>query len=338
MSKRKYLSILLSLLLVSCAPAAKVAPTTQVAATVAETAVERAEETVESTIETSAAVSESGSFDASSIPVYNGEWYVTVNNNIPFFSESDVKETSSYTFSQLDSLGRCGVAEGVLGKDLMPTGERGNIGMIKPSGWQTPQQKYDFVDGKYLYNRCHLIGWQFLGDVSNVKENLITGTRSFNTIGMLPFENKAAEYIRNTGHHVLYRVTPIFEKDNLVAEGVLMEAKSVEDAKLSFCVFVYNVEPGVDIDYATGKSALSESANTTETVSTETSVENTDHPKLSEVTDLSEYTYIVNINSKKIHKNTCESAKKISRENRRGYNGDIQDLLNSGFIEAKDCF
>lgn len=328
----KYSSILFSLFLIACSHAntnATIPAETETIPVVTnvETA---AEPIIEETSQTS-------TFDASQIPSYSGEWYTVMNNNVPFFTTDDLALTSSYTFSPLDSLGRCGEAKAVLSRDMMPTGERGKIGMIKPSGWQTPQQKYDFIDEKYLYNRCHLIGWQFLGDASNVSENLITGTRSFNTLGMLPFENSVAEYIRQTNHHVVYRVTPLFNGDNLVADGVLMEARSVEDATISFCIFVYNVEPKVEIDYKTGTSHLSEEAEvvTAETISAETDDK---YPELSEITDLSEYTYIVNLKSKKIHKNTCTNAAKISHNNRRGYNGDINKLLNAGYVEAKDCF
>ena len=187
------------------------------------------------------------------IPEYSDEPYVIINENEPNFSKEN-KSTESYEFySELDGFGRCGVAMANLGEDLMPTEERGKIGQIKPSGWQTI--KYDNVDGKYLYNRCHLIGFQLAGENAN-ERNLITGTRYLNTEGMLPFENLVADYIRETGNHVLYRVTPVFEGANLVASGVQMEAKSVEDDGEGICfnVYVYNVQPGIAIDYATGES------------------------------------------------------------------------------------
>ena len=178
-----------------------------------------------------------------------------INDNEPYFDQGDFTTKSFEEYSPLDDLGRCGVAFANIGEDIMPTKERGSIGMIKPSGWQT--KKYDFVDGKYLYNRCHLIGYQLSGENANEK-NLITGTRYMNTEGMLPFENEVADYVKDTGNHVLYRVTPVFEGDNLVADGVLMEAMSVEDRGLDieFNVFVYNVQPHVKIDYQTGKSSL----------------------------------------------------------------------------------
>ena len=193
------------------------------------------------------------SYDIDKIPEYSGEAYVIINNNIPEFTESDYLKDTFEEYSELDKLGRCGVAFANIGKELMPTEERGSIGMIKPSGWQTV--KYDIVDGKYLYNRCHLIGYQLTGENANEK-NLITCTRYMNAVGMLKFENMVANYIKETNHHVLYRVTPVFEGDNLVATGVQMEAQSIEDNEISFNVFVYNVQDGITIDYSNGNSYL----------------------------------------------------------------------------------
>lgn len=185
------------------------------------------------------------------IPAYSGSAYVAVNGNQPFFTEEEYTAASYETYSPLDDLGRCGPAMANVGRDLMPTEERGAIGSVKPTGWQTA--KYDFVDGKYLYNRCHLIGYQLTAENAN-KRNLITGTRYLNVTGMLPFENMVADYIKETNNHVLYRVTPVFDGDDLVAKGVLMEAWSVEDWGEGVCfnVYCYNVQPGVAIDYATG--------------------------------------------------------------------------------------
>lgn len=189
------------------------------------------------------------------VPEYSGQPYVIINDNEPYFDKDNLTTQSFEKYSSLDSLGRCGVAYANISEETMPTEKRGNIGMIKPSGWQI--KKYDFIDGKYLYNRCHLIGYQLSGENANEK-NLITGTRYMNTEGMLPFENQVADYVQETGNHVLYRVTPVFEGNHLVADGVLMEAMSVEDQglDLEFNVFVYNVQPGVKIDYATGNSQL----------------------------------------------------------------------------------
>ena len=187
------------------------------------------------------------------IPPWSGEAYVAVNGNIPFFVEEEYTTESYEFYSELDELGRCGMTMACIGTDIMPTEERGNIGSVKPSGWQSV--KYDCVDGKYLYNRCHLIGFQLCGENAN-KRNLITGTRYLNIEGMLPFEDMVADYVKETENHVLYRVTPIFNGDDLVAEGVLLEGWSVEDngEDICFCVYAYNAQPGIIIDYATGDS------------------------------------------------------------------------------------
>lgn len=187
------------------------------------------------------------------IPEYNGKDYVEINNNIPFFKEDEYTQKPFENYSQLDELGRCGVAYANICKDIMPPegDKRGDISMVKPTGWK--QKRYD---GQYIYNRCHLIGYQLSDEDAN-ELNLITGTRYFNVTGMLPFENKVAEYVKNNKNvHVLYRVTPVFKGDNLLANGVLMEASSVEDKgqSVSFNVFVYNIQPGISIDYKTGES------------------------------------------------------------------------------------
>lgn len=191
------------------------------------------------------------------IPPFDGTPYVEINGNIPDFDETDCTTESFESYSELDALGRCGVAFANVGIDLMPREERGSIGQVKPSGWHTV--KYDCVDGKYLYNRCHLIGYQLTGENANEK-NLITGTRYLNVEGMLPFENMVDDYVEATNNHVLYRVTPVYEGDNPVANGVLMEGWSVEDQGRGICfyVYVYNCQPGVEIDYATGESWLEE--------------------------------------------------------------------------------
>ena len=195
------------------------------------------------------------SYDLASIPEYSNANYVVLNNNEPNFTESDYTTDSFERYSELDSLGRAKVAYANIGVDLMPTEERGSIGQVKPSGWHLV--KYDIVNGKYLYNRCHLIGFQLTGENANEK-NLITCTRQMNTVGMLEFENKVANYIKSTNNHVLYRVTPIYKDDNLLANGVVMEAYSVEDSGegIKFNIFVYNVQDGIDIDYKTGDSKL----------------------------------------------------------------------------------
>lgn len=193
-------------------------------------------------------------YDISDIDKFTGYNYIELNGNIPVFEEIDTSK-SFEEYSELDSLGRAGSAFANIGVDLMPTEKRGSIGMIKPSGWHTI--KYDIVDGKYLYNRCHLIGYQLTGENANEK-NLITCTRQMNTKGMLDFENKVADYIKSTSNHVLYRVTPVYKNDNLIATGVIIEAKSVEDngEGILFNVFVYNIQNGIEIDYKTGESSL----------------------------------------------------------------------------------
>ena len=187
------------------------------------------------------------------IPPFSDMPYVAVNDNVPFFLPEELTEESYEFYSELDELGRCGVTMACIGVDIMPTEPRGDIGSVKPTGWHSV--RYDFVDGKSLYNRCHLIGFQLAGENAN-RKNLITGTRYLNVEGMLPFENLVADYVKETKNHVLYRVTPLFEEDNLVAHGVLMEGWSVEDEGegVCFCVYAYNVQPGVIIDYATGES------------------------------------------------------------------------------------
>lgn len=201
----------------------------------------------------------------SNLPAYSGEVYVELNNNLPSFKKSELTKKAFEKYSDLDDLGRCGAAYASVCKETMPTEERGEIGMIKPSGWQTV--KYDNVDGKYLYNRCHLIGFQLTGENAN-EQNLITGTRYLNVEGMLPFENMVADYVENTNNHVLYCVTPIFKGDNLLASGVQMEAYSVEDKGKGVCfnVYCYNVQPGITIKYSDGSSKLSDGTITSVTL------------------------------------------------------------------------
>ena len=205
-------------------------------------------------IQETVSTSQTISYDIEQIPEYNGKYYVIINNNEPNFTDEEKTTTSFEQYSNLDSLGRCGVAYANIGIDLMPTEKRGSIGMIKPSGWHTV--KYDNIDGKYLYNRCHLIGYQLTGENANEK-NLITCTRYMNTVGMLEFENKVANFIKETNSHVLYRVTPIFNGEDLLARGVQMEALSVEDngKGIKFNVFVYNVQDGININYSNGNSS-----------------------------------------------------------------------------------
>ena len=216
---------------------------------------ENASDTQESQQVTSATDASTGegtsAFSLREIPAYSGTPYTEVNGNKPYFTEADLTTQSFETYSELDSLGRCGVAYANVGQDLMPTEPRGEIGAVKPTGWHLV--KYDNVDGKYLYNRCHLIAYMLAAENAN-PQNLITGTRYLNVTGMLPFENEVADYVHSTGNPCMYRVTPFFKGDELVARGVEMEAESVKDQKISFHVFVYNIQPGIEIDYTTGNS------------------------------------------------------------------------------------
>lgn len=257
--------------------------------------------------------------DLSKISEFSGEAFVTINDNQPYFTEEDYTTDSYEYYSPLDDLGRCGVVMACIGEDIMPTGERGEIGQIKPTGWVTA--KYDFVDGKYLYNRCHLIGWQLTGENAN-EQNLITGTRYMNVEGMLPFENMVDDYIEETGNHVLYRVTPIFKDDELVARGVTMEAWSIEDNGEGICfnVYCYNNQPGVEIDYATGKSW--ESGNE---LTSATAMEN------------SEIQYVLNTKSKKIHLPDCSSVEKIQEENKEATEKSKEELLREGYEPCGRC-
>lgn len=250
---------------------------------------------------------------------YNGAPYSEINGNVPQFSADEITTVSFEHYAELDSLGRCGTATACIGRDIMPTEERGSIGQVKPSGWQLA--KYDVVDGKYLYNRCHLIGYQLTGENANVR-NLITGTRYLNVTGMLPFENSVADYVRETDNHVMYRVTPVFDGDNLVADGVQMEAYSVEDGGegISFNVYCYNVQPAVVIDYATGESYLSG-----ETPSSQASAES------------APITFVINKGTKKFHTPDCGSAKDIKPQNKKNYSGDRESLIESGYSPCSRC-
>jgi len=247
------------------------------------------------------------------VPEYSGEPYVVLSDNQPNFPEEDKTPESFEDYSELDELNRCGPAYACVGRETMPTEKRGNIGMVKPTGWQTA--KYDFVDGKYLYNRCHLIGYQLTAENANEK-NLITGTRYMNVDGMLPFENMIADYVKETDGHVLYRVTPIFDGDNLVASGVEMEAWSVEDQGEGVCfhVYAYNVQPDIVIDYATGESWLAGEDGPQETGE-----------------------YILNVSSKKFHRPDCSGAASMSKANRKEYTGSRAGLIAQGYEPCGQC-
>lgn len=272
----------------------------------------------------------SGTFQLSDIPEYSGSPYVAVNGNVPYFSESDLTDVSFESYSDLDALGRCGVAYASVSTDTMPTEKRGSIGEVKPTGWHN--KKYDFVDGKYVYNRCHLIGYQLTAENANEK-NLITGTRYLNVQGMLPFENMAADYVKETGNHVLYRVTPVFEGSNLVASGVLMEAESVEDKGegILYCVYVYNVQPGININYATGDSSAS---GTNQTAVTEQATQAVTQAASQQTSTES---YILNTNTKKFHRPSCSSVKQMKESNKKSSSESRDALIAAGYDPCKKC-
>ncbi len=258
--------------------------------------------------------------EAPATPTEDNAAYQVLNNNQPEFTEDEITAESFERYSDLDILGRCGVAIACIGKDIMPTEERGAIGQIKPTGWHTV--KYDHVDGKYLYNRCHLIGFQLTGENAN-ERNLITGTRYLNTEGMLPFENQVAEYVNNTGNHVMYRVTPIFEGNNLLASGVQMEGWSIEDNGKGVCfnVYCFNIQPGVEIDYATGESKEEQQTNDSESSQADQAVRN----------------YVLNTNSMKYHLPSCNSVNSINEDNVEIFNGTAEQLEGDGYTGCKNC-
>lgn len=280
------------------------------------------------------------------IPAYSGTPYTEVNGNQPYFTEEELTTQSFETYSELDSLGRCGMAYANVGQDLMPTEPRGEIGAVKPTGWHLV--KYDNVDGKYLYNRCHLIAYMLAAENAN-PQNLITGTRYLNVQGMLPFETKVCDYVKNTGNHVLYRVTPIFDGDNLLADGVLMEAYSVEDAGegICFCVFAYNVQPGIGIDYATGDNWAEGSGTYQSTAApaavetpapqpeTDTAVQIT--PESSAPQESQGITYVLNTNTMKFHYPTCSSVDDMKEKNKQIYTGSRDEVINMGYVPCKRC-
>ena len=312
-------------------------------------------------------------FSLEDVAAYTDQAYVAVNDNQPYFSEYDLTGQSDEFYSELDGLGRCGTACARVGVDLMPTEKRESISQVKPSGWQNA--KYDNVDGKYLYNRCHLIGFQLSGENANEK-NLITGTRYLNVDGMLPFENMIADYVKETENHVMYRVTPVFEGDNLVASGVLLEAQSVEDQgeDLQFCVYVYNVQPGITIDYATGASSSGEQSPESESQfraeeqnpetaspsrtgeqspepesqlrTEEQNMESASRPQAEEPQSELEAAqesapqgtdYILNTSTKKFHDPTCGSVKQMKESNKQVYTGSRDEVIAQGYDPCKKC-
>lgn len=248
------------------------------------------------------------------IPPYDGTAYVPVHGNVPYFTQEELTDQSFERYSELDALGRCGAACASIGQDLMPTEPREPIGSVRPSGWRTV--RYDgVVDGAYLYNRCHLIGFRLTGENAN-PQNLITGTRYLNIEGMRGVEGRVADYVSGTGNHVLYRVTPVFQGENLVADGVLIEGRSVEDggAGICFCVFAYNIQPGVEIDYATGESKL--------TPEGERALRRE---------------YIVDEGEGAFHLTDCPAVRSVEPERRRDFTGTRAQLEEEGYAPCVRC-
>lgn len=259
------------------------------------------------------------------VPEFSGNPYVIINDNVPFFTEDEITAESYESYAKLDGLGRCGEAVASIGIDLMPTEEReGSLSAVTPSGWINV--KYEIVSGGYLYNRAHLIGWQLTAETDN-KYNLITGTRFMNVDGMLPFENMVADYIEETENHVMYRVTPIFHGTELVARGVLMEAYSVEDEGdgICFCVYIYNSQPGIRINYTTGESKLDDG------------VPFPDSPAESIPDGAGEYKYVINTNTSKIHLISCQYADSIKDENKEFTNESLEELEEKYYARCGSC-
>ena len=278
---------------------------------------------VSETVSESAPFEAAGEIDFADIPKYSGSPYVEVSGNVPSFTDADLSSPAE-TYTPLDSLGRCGSAMAIVSRETMPTEERGSIGMVKPSGWHTVRYD-DLISDRYLYNRCHLIGYQLTAENAN-ERNLITGTRYLNVEGMLPFENEVARYVESTGNSVLYRVTPVFVGDELVARGVQMEAESVEDGGtgVSFNVFCHNVQPGIQIDYQTGQSRRSQDAGPTgESSSIQPSAD--------------QVMYVLNVNSGKFHLPDCLSVSKMSDRNKREVTSTIDQMVSEGDTPCANC-
>ena len=268
------------------------------------------------------------------VPEYSGEPYVEINDNQPEFEDYELTAETFEEYSELDELGRCGAAEACVGEETMPTEERGDISSVKPTGWKN--KDYDNVDGGRLYNRCHLIGFQLTGENANEK-NLITGTRYMNTEGMLPFENMVADYVHETDNHVLYRVTPIFDGEDLVASGVQMEAESVEDdgAGVCFNVYVYNVQPQITINYATGDNWESDTAESDKDLPEYDETDRLEEPEGSWAEE--EQTYILNVNSHKFHLPECSGANDMKEQNKREITGTRSELIEEGYEPCGSC-
>ncbi len=262
------------------------------------------------------------------IPGYSGSPYVELNENETYFTEDEITTEAYESYSELDALGRCGVAVACLSKELMPTEERGDITKVTPTGWMYNEtSNNNRYDGVYIYNRCHLIGFQLTGENANEK-NLITGTSYMNINGMLPFENSVAKYIKENDNHVMYRVTPIFAELNYLADGVIMEALSVEDdgIGIEFCIFVYNVQPGIEIDYFTGQNRKI-GAEETPTA-----------PPAGDTGDITiVVTFIINKNSNKFHRPDASCVKNMKEENKVSTDKTLKELVDAGYSKCGIC-
>ena len=281
----------------------------------------------ENVIETQAATKE---FSLKEVPKYSGNPSVAINGNKPYFTDREKKNTKAFeSYHKLDKLGRCGVVYANVCPELMPTEERGAIGSVKPTGWHTV--KYDSVEGRYLYNRCHLIGWQLAGENAN-ERNLVTGTRYMNVDGMLKWEDDVARYIRETGNHVLYRSTPVFQDDELVCRGVLIEAQSIEDGGtgVRFAVWCYNAQPGIHIDYVTGDSSQMQALPAAGEAGSDAQPEASNSS--GEVR-----AYVLNTRSKKFHDPDCPSVAKMSGKNRSDVEESRDVLMAQGFEPCGNC-
>ena len=292
------------------------------------------------------------------IPEYAGYAFCYVNGNKPDFREDEIWKATQESLDPLDDLGRCGTANSCIGRDGMPTEGRGDISEVHPTGWHT--DRYDFVEGEALYNRCHLIAHQLSGDDA-VPRNLITGTSYMNRDGMLPFEVTIGDYVRATGNHVMYRVTPIFSGDELIARGVHMQAISVEDGgeDLAFNVYCYNVQPGIDIDYKTGDNELSEDktlledyqagkfAMTPNTLGVIPDAEGTAAASEEAQAPASgdgqndgnshEVTYVLNTNTHKFHYPDCKSVNAMKDKNKEYTSETRDEVINRGYDPCGNC-
>lgn len=280
-----------------------------------------------------------GALSAKDIPACSGEPYVILNDNMPCFTADDLSLSPFKYFSELDDLGRCGPAYANICRELIPDEPRGEIGMIQPSGWHTARYD-DLIEDRYLYNRCHLIGYQLSGENANPL-NLITGTRYMNTEGMLGFENEVSDFVQKTGYHVLYRSTPVFDGSDLVASGVHLEAYSVEDLGQGVCfnVFVYNVQPGIEIDYATGESRRADPAPVPfEPDGGSVSVPADDPVRTQTGTlDEKQLTYILNTNTKKFHYPKCKSVSQMKDKNKQEFYGTRDEVIAAGYSPCGNC-